>query len=120
MKFSTFQKYACTVCAKPFQRAEHLAYHMRVHTGERPFKCDDCDMRFTQKAALSLHKAAKHSDERSFTCDACSAAFVRQRDLSLHMKIHASGNPIFPCETCGRAFAWNNARMRHSNKCQPT
>ncbi|KAH7725841.1 zinc finger protein [Aphelenchoides avenae] len=110
--------YACTVCTKPFQRAEHLTYHMRVHTGERPFTCDECDTRFTQKAALSLHKAAMHSDERSFTCDTCPAAFVRQRDLSLHIKIHTSGDPIFPCETCGRAFSRNNARMRHSNKCQ--
>ena len=29
---------------------------MRAHTGERPFKCDECDSDFGYKQSLSRHK----------------------------------------------------------------
>jgi len=37
----------CPTCGKRYLRPETLRDHMRVHTGERPFKCNYCHLEFT-------------------------------------------------------------------------
>ncbi|KAJ8258236.1 hypothetical protein GJAV_G00194660 [Gymnothorax javanicus] len=53
--------------------------------GEKPFGCDVCDMRFTQRYHLERHKRI-HSGEKPYQCEGCQQAFARTDRLLRHRR----------------------------------
>lgn len=47
--------FSCLECSMKFTSKEAMDEHHVKHTGERPYKCDICNMRFGQKFALRSH-----------------------------------------------------------------
>lgn len=47
--------YLCNVCGKSVTSAKSLRDHSRVHTGEKPFKCPNCDKAFLLKGTMKIH-----------------------------------------------------------------
>ena len=42
------RKYVCDVCDKSFSSKMNLREHAYIHSGEKPFECDECGRKFRQ------------------------------------------------------------------------
>ena len=50
--------FQCSYCQKKMSSAQNLREHVYIHTGERPYQCNQpgCFARFRQGSQLSAHK----------------------------------------------------------------
>jgi len=62
-------KYRCEQCDRTFNDSTYLRIHHRTHTGERPFACDFCPLRFTCRLSARKHRAVHTSISTKFACD---------------------------------------------------
>lgn len=60
-----------------------------IHSGKRPFKCDECNQDFIQKVDLQAHTRRKHTGEKPYECKICDKKFVEFSVLQRHRKTQA-------------------------------
>lgn len=88
------QRFFCTgypPCNLSFTRSEHLARHIRKHTGERPFQCH-CNRRFSRLDNLRQHAQTVHVNEEIPT-DSLAATGTRfQRQIRTD-RVRPAGRP---------------------------
>lgn len=77
----------CEICEKVFKRKEHLAQHMKLHLGLRPFKCEEpnCNKAFSRKEHLMRH-CVSHTGKKQFDCEFCHKLFSRKDNLNKHKR----------------------------------
>ena len=105
---------SCYNCNKPFLRQKDLEKHERVHTGDKPFKCNLCEQFFSQSGQLSLHMK-RHLGLKPYPCDICGKAFLQNYLLIIHKRIHTKEKP-FSCDVCGMSFYENCKMQAHKRR----
>lgn len=113
----------CAVCDKVFKRKEHLAQHMKLHLGLRPFKCDEanCNKSFSRKEHLMRH-VVSHTGKKMFNCEYCKKLFSRKDNLNKHKRylvnIYVILNQFIMQFSMFYADLMNQSQLAHCTRCQ--
>jgi len=92
-------------CDKKFKTLQELHIHSVVHTGQKPFSCELCGEKFTQKCSLKTHYNRHKTGtvgSDSFTCTICNKICRTYAALKSHSKSHdqnVSTNSSIPSAT---------------------
>nr|XP_056710444.1 zinc finger protein 407 [Euleptes europaea] len=107
------RKFSCHLCDRSFTEKWALNNHMKLHTGEKPYKCTwpTCHYSFLTASAMKDHYRT-HTGEKSFLCDLCGFAGGTRHALTKHRRQHTGEKP-FKCDECNFASTTQSHLTRH-------
>ncbi|XP_057680425.1 zinc finger protein 616-like [Corythoichthys intestinalis] len=112
----------CDVCGQVMKNKSSLARHSFIHTGQKPFACHLCDLRFNRQDNLRYHLSRLHPGgaarrERrrpgpTWLCHVCGKIFRCRSALRTHEVIHLGIKP-HRCDLCPKAYMRANDLEHH-------
>ncbi|XP_019737040.1 transcription factor E4F1 isoform X2 [Hippocampus comes] len=109
---SGFKPFRCTLCQRDFLSGYLLKKHMDVHVSERRYKCGECGKLYKTVGHVREHMRA-HSDERPYHCARCKKAYKTKNALQVHQRTHGEEKP-YVCKFCFRGFREKGSLVRHT------
>lgn len=86
--------------------------HKRLHSGDKPYKCEECGRHFRQWGDLKYHSTSIHSEHKQYQCEYCAKEFARKYSLIVHRRIH-TGEKNYRCEYCNKTFRASSYLQNH-------
>ncbi|KAM9852566.1 zinc finger protein 407 [Aulostomus maculatus] len=107
------RKFECKLCERSFSEKWALNNHMKLHSGEKPYKCawPSCHYSFLNLSAMKDHYRT-HTGEKSYLCDLCGFAGGTRHALTKHRRQHTGERP-FKCKLCNFASTTQSHLSRH-------
>ena len=103
-------KYFCKICDYKTHKSQIFKLHMRIHTGEKPFKCDICNTKFYQQHHLKSHKKYCNDPRGRYKCIDCGACFKTADESKNHKKTYKH---TYPCKECTKIFQSKQGHQYH-------
>ena len=103
--------FECEICGKTLNVTSKF-HHDKMHSGEKPFKCQYCGKEFYRKSTKNNHERI-HTGEKPFKCRFCDMAFADSSARCNHEKIHKGEHRNFKCNFCDKKFFSNWKRNQH-------
>ncbi|XP_045530531.1 zinc finger protein 557-like isoform X1 [Pieris brassicae] len=102
----------CSYCDYKASNAEQVKIHERLHTGEKPYVCKECNAGFHRKSSYLQHIAI-HLPEKTVQCDQCPAWFKSVTLMRIHKNRHRAPQYRYKCGVCDNSFARRRNAARH-------
>ncbi|XP_019505376.1 PREDICTED: zinc finger protein with KRAB and SCAN domains 2 [Hipposideros armiger] len=102
----------CPDCGKSFQDASNLGAHQRSHTAGKLYPCGDCGKGFPSSSHLSAHRSRVHAGESPYKCVDCEKSFGTCARFREPRRAHTGDRP-HACALCGKRFSKSSVLGKH-------
>ena len=112
---SSRKLYQCPHCSYSTKYSRDLRCHICIHTGEKPYSCEECGQCFTHSSSRAVHMRTVHSIGQAtlHQCPHCPySTKYGASSLREHIRTHTGEKP-YSCEDCGQRFTHSSNRWRH-------
>ena len=92
----------CPICPKIFCSQLSIKEHIRTHTREKQYGCDQCNFKTHCHRSISIHGKTVHEGTKDHKCtfSGCSFSAARHSNLGNHLRTHSTDPKVqrpFPC-----------------------